>query len=164
MQAMREIVGVTGVQCKQNARYALFMRDFLRNAFALDDGKPCVPSAEERAVIERVADEVARRSMASTAIAFLEMSRPLAGVGAASIHFLTPIASSLANPLALKRLAEFLERRGAVDVLITAIETAESRRDRGCCEETTSDLQASDVQVSDVQASSGSTRENSTGT
>lgn len=137
MKAMWEIVGVTVFQCNTNARYASVMRDFLRNAFALDDGKPCVPNDEERAVVERVADEVARRRMAPTAIAFLEMSRPLAGVGAASIHFLTPIASSLANPLALKHLAEFLERRGAVDVLITAIETAESRLDRGCCEEMT---------------------------
>ncbi|MCE2885499.1 MAG: hypothetical protein LW806_11455 [Planctomycetaceae bacterium] len=110
------------------------MREFLRNAFALDDGKPCEPSPEQRAVLERVADEVARRRMTSTAIAFLEMSRPLHGVGAATIHFLTPIASCLANPLSLKHFAEFLEKRGSIDLLASMLEEAEKRIDRGCCE------------------------------
>lgn len=110
------------------------MREFLRNAFALDDGKPCEPSAEQRAVLERVADEIARRRMTSTAIAFLEMSRPLQTLGSATIHFMTPIASSLANPLALKYFAEFLEKRGAVDVLANMLEDAEKRLNRGCCE------------------------------
>jgi hypothetical protein len=110
------------------------MREFLRNAFALDDGKPCEPSPEQRAVLERVADEVARRRMTTTAIAFLEMSRPLHGVGAATIHFLTPIASCLANPLALKHFAEFLEKRGSIDLLASMLEEAEKRVDRGCCE------------------------------
>ena len=48
------------------------MKDFFRNAFALDDGKPCEPTPAQRAVIERVAGEVVRRRMAGPAIAFLE--------------------------------------------------------------------------------------------
>jgi hypothetical protein len=110
------------------------MRAFLRNAFALDDGKPCEPSPEERAVLERVADEIARRRMTSTAVAFLEMSRPLHTLGSATIHFMTPIASTLANPEALKRFAAFLEKRGAVDHLMHMLEDAEKRLERGCCE------------------------------
>ena len=85
-------------------------------------------------MLERVADEVARRRMTTTAIAFLEMSRPLHGVGAATIHFLTPIASCLANPLALKHFAEFLEKRGSIDLLASMLEEAEMRVDHGCCE------------------------------
>jgi hypothetical protein len=133
-EAIKEIIGYTGFECTSNARYASTMREFLRNAFALDDGKPCEPSPEQRAVLERVADEIARRRMTSTAIAFLEMSRPLQTLGSATIHFMTPIASSLANPLALKHFAEFLEKRGAVDVLANMLEEAETRLNQGCCE------------------------------
>ncbi|MFM1822466.1 MAG: hypothetical protein RI967_732, partial [Planctomycetota bacterium] len=69
------------------------MREFLRNAFALDDGKPCAPSDDERAVLEPLAAEVVRRRMTAPALAFLEMSRPLNGLGAAAVHFFTPLAA-----------------------------------------------------------------------
>lgn len=110
------------------------MREFLRNAFALDDGKPCDPSDDERAVLDRVVDEVVRRRLSTPAIAFLEMSRPLNVVGAAAIHFFTPIAAVLANPLHLRRFADFLERRGSVDYLCRMIERAEQARVATCCE------------------------------
>ncbi len=110
------------------------MKDFLRNAFALDDGKPCEPSPEQREVLERLAAEVARRRLAGPALAFLEMSRPLNGLGAAVIHFFSPLASTLANPVSLARFAEFLEKRGSVDYLCGLIERAEADRESGCCE------------------------------
>jgi len=110
------------------------MREFLRNAFAVESDKPVDPSPEERAVLDRVVDEVVRRRMAAPALAFLEMSRPLNTIGSASIHFLTPIASVLANPLALKAFAEFLEKRGSIDCLCRMIEEAEGRRSAACCE------------------------------
>ena len=111
-------------------RYAPRMRDFLRNAFALGDGKPCEPSPEDRAMLERLAAEVARRRMTGPALAFLEMSRPLNAIGAAAIHFFTPLASMLANPDAAKRFAEFLEKRGSIDVLCELLEAAEKDRTR----------------------------------
>ncbi len=110
------------------------MKDFLRNAFALDDGKPCEPSPEQREVLERLAAEVAKRRLAGPALAFLEMSRPLNGLGAAVIHFFSPLASTLANPVSLARFAEFLEKRGSVDYLCGLIERAEADREAGCCE------------------------------
>ena len=58
------------------------MREFLRNAFALDDGTPCEPTDEQRAVLTRLVDEVTRRRMTGPALAFLEMSRPLGALGA----------------------------------------------------------------------------------
>lgn len=105
------------------------MREFLRNAFAVNDQTPCVASEEQRELLERLADEIARRRMTGPALAFLEMSRPLNSLGASAIHFFTPIASSLANPVALKHFAEFLDQRGSVDLLCNIIEAAQTRRD-----------------------------------
>ena len=110
------------------------MREFFRNAFALDDGKPCEPSPEEREVLEKLAAEVARRRLTGPAITFLEMSRQMNSLGAAAIHFFTPIAATLANPVALKSFAEFLDKRGSVDVLCGMLESAERAHAAGCCE------------------------------
>ena len=116
--------------------YPLPMREFLRNAFALDDGTPCEPTDEQRAVLTRLVDEVTRRRMTGPALAVLEMSRPLGALGAAAIHFFTPLASTLANPLALRQFAEFLEKRGSVDVLCRMLERAEIASREGCCDDT----------------------------
>ena len=110
------------------------MKDFFRNAFALDDGKPCEPTPAQRAVLERLAGEVAKRRLTGPAIAFLEMSRPLNGLGAAVIQFFTPVAATLANPESLREFTEFLEKRGSVDYLCRMLEEAETARAGGCCE------------------------------
>ncbi|MSR41532.1 MAG: hypothetical protein EXS10_06480 [Phycisphaerales bacterium] len=99
----------------------------LRRAFALDDGTKCEPDPHEREVLTRLADEIAKRELTGPALAFLEMSRPLNGVSSAALHFFTPIASVLASPVALKRFAEFLEKRGSMDVLCQMLEDAEQR-------------------------------------
>lgn len=105
------------------------MKEFFRNAFALDDGKPCEPTPAQRAVLEKLAGEVARRRLTGPAIAFLEMSRPLNGLGAAVIQFFTPVAATLANPESLREFAEFLEKRGSVDYLCRTLEAAEAASD-----------------------------------
>ncbi|MFZ9880141.1 MAG: hypothetical protein ACO3QC_01910 [Phycisphaerales bacterium] len=110
------------------------MREFLRNAFALDDGRPCEPTDAQRAILERLVAEVVRRRMAGPAVAFLEMSRPMNALGSAAVHFFTPVASVLANPESMRHFAEFLEKRGSVDVLARMIESAEAARRAGCCE------------------------------
>jgi hypothetical protein len=110
------------------------VKEFFRNAFALDDGKPCEPTPARRAVLEKLAGEVARRRLTGPAIAFLEMSRPLNGLGAAVIQFFTPVAATLANPESLREFAEFLEKRGSVDYLCRMLEEAETARAGGCCE------------------------------
>ena len=108
--------------------YALSMREFMRNAFALDDGKPCEPTDQQREVLEKLAAEVARRAMSGPALVFLEMSRPLNTIGAAAVTFFAPIASIIAHPASVKHFAEFLEKRGSVDVLVRMIEAAEAAR------------------------------------
>ncbi len=69
--------------------------------------------------------------MSGPAIAFLEMSRPLNALAAAAITFFAPLASILANPTSVKHFAEFLEKRGSVDVLVHMLEAAEqAQRER----------------------------------
>jgi len=110
------------------------VKEFLRNAFAVDDGKPCEPTEAQRAILEKLTREVARRRLTGPAIAFLEMSRPLNGLGAAVVQFFTPVAATLANPESLREFAEFLEKRGSVDYLCRMLESAEAARSGGCCE------------------------------
>ena len=105
-------------------------RENLKRAFALDDGAVCVPDEHEREVLEKLAREIAKRELTGPALAFLEMSRPLNALSAAAIHFFTPIASVLASPVALRRFAECLEKRGSIDVLCGMLEDAQSALER----------------------------------
>lgn len=123
------------------------MKEFLRNAFALDDGKPCEPTPAQRAVLEKLAGEVAKRRLTGPAVAFLEMSRPLNGLGAAVIQFFTPVAATLANPESLREFAEFLEKRGSVDYLCRMLESAEAARADACCEGAPADDEGSPPQA-----------------
>jgi tetratricopeptide (TPR) repeat protein len=86
---------------------------------------------EQRALLAKLCTEVARRRMTGPALTFLEMSRPLNTLGAAAMHFFTPLASTLANPVALRQFAEFLDQRGSVDVLCQMLETAEKEHVAG---------------------------------
>lgn len=97
-----------------------------RNAFSLGPPGPAVPTPEEREVIDRILAVVVRREMAGPAILFLESSRPLSGVAAASIHYFAPFASALVDSSALAHLASFLDRRGSVEWLCRRLEELEA--------------------------------------
>ena len=43
-------------------------------------------------------------------------------------------AATLASPVALKSFADFLDKRGSVDVLCGMLESAERAHSAGCCE------------------------------
>lgn len=82
---------------------------------ALDD--------EERALLDRVADGLARRRLGTVAILFLESAKPLGFVVSQLLHFLRPILGGLvADARGYERLARLLERRGAVELLIRRLE------------------------------------------
>ena len=66
--------------------------------------------------------------MAQPALLFLESSRPLAGVGAAMMHFLQPFATVVVTPAKWSTLATFLERSGSVEYLCLRIEALEAAR------------------------------------
>ncbi len=103
-------------------------KDRLRHAFAIDPG-PQEPTADEEALLNRLAHEIVRRELTAPALAFLEMSRPLNGIGAQAMHFLMPMVTAVTSSASPHRLAALLERRQSVDWLCTAIERRQAEVD-----------------------------------
>ncbi|MDA1017103.1 MAG: hypothetical protein O3A00_21920, partial [Planctomycetota bacterium] len=83
------------------------------------------PSAEVREIVDRLSREVVRRHLTTPALMALEMSRPLNFLGAQTMHFFTPILSSITDTTGYSRFAEFLEQRGSIDYLCEQLEAAE---------------------------------------
>lgn len=97
-------------------------RAILAHAFAVEKPGPAKPTSEEAAVIDRVLREVVRRGMTMPASIFLESVRPMTYLGSQAMHFFGPFMSVLVEPTAYRSFSSFLERRGAVDYLITRME------------------------------------------
>ena len=98
------------------------MKAWLRNAFAIEPRESDAVTAGQQALIDRLCREVVRRGLATPAITFLEMAHPLNGVGAATLHFFTPIVSVVFDVDGCRRFAEFLEQRGSIEILCRRIE------------------------------------------
>ena len=89
-------------------------------------------TAEDEALLDRIAAAVARWGMTVPAVFLLESSKPLNFVGSQFLHFLSPIAHTVLDARELDRLAVMLERRDTVEQLIVRIERTEaSRQDPG---------------------------------
>jgi len=104
-------------------------RDWLRNAFAVNPHlEP--PSAEQRALLEKISREIVVRRMIGPALAFLEMSRPLNFLGAQAMHFFAPLWGTVFDTRGYEEFSRFLERRDAIDLWCDQIEaiTNESTR------------------------------------
>lgn len=93
---------------------------WLKHAFAVE--RDFSPTEEELQLAERFCKEIVRRELVVPALAFLEMSRPLNSLGAQALHFFTPVLSVVFTPEQCRHIAEFLERRGAIDWLCNRLE------------------------------------------
>jgi hypothetical protein len=104
----------------------LFARTFgdlqsrLKQAFATAPGEPL--TAEDIALLERAADAIAKRGMATPAIMFLESLGPMNFLGSQALHFFTPILNVVFPQRDVERVAALLERRDTLDRLATLIE------------------------------------------
>jgi hypothetical protein len=100
----------------------------LRHAFAIaPEGQPL--TAEDLALLERVADQVVRRGMATPAALFLESMGPMNFLGSQALHFLTPLLEVVFPQRDIERIACLLERRDTLARLTTIIESrSEARR------------------------------------
>lgn len=100
-------------------------REAWDRAFHVAPPGPAKPDEQEAKLVERVAQEIVKRKMSQPALLFLESSRPLAGVGAATMHFLQPFVSVVIPQTTWSTLASFLEKSGSVEYLCLRIEAIE---------------------------------------
>lgn len=100
----------------------------VQHAFALEPiGEPL--SAEDLALLERVAAAVVAREMAVPAVMFLESVGPMNFLGSQALHFFTPILEIVFPQRDMERVALLLERRDTLSRLASLIERqAEVRR------------------------------------
>jgi hypothetical protein len=97
------------------------LRAGLRHAFAVRPEQEHF-TGEDLALLERVADAIVTRGMASPATLFLESMGPLNFLGSQALHVLTPIVESVLSATELTQIARLLERRDSIHRLMTLIE------------------------------------------
>jgi hypothetical protein len=94
----------------------------LRHAFALmPESQPL--SAEDMALLERVADAVIRRRMVAPALMLLESMGPMNFLGSQALHFFTPLLDVVFPQRDIERIALLLERRDTLARLAAIIES-----------------------------------------
>lgn len=104
------------------------MKQWLRDAFAVDPPGPAQPTDAQQPVIDAVCREIVRRGLATPALMFLEMSRPLNYVGSQAMGFLQPIVAAVIDTRKYSLFAAFLERRGSIEYFSSRIEAFEQER------------------------------------
>ena len=98
------------------------IRTELSHAFSTKSG-PELLTAEDLALLERVADAVVKRGMATPATVFLESLGPMNFLGSQALYFLTPIVEWAFQAKEVEQVARLLERRDTIARLIAIIET-----------------------------------------
>jgi hypothetical protein len=94
----------------------------LRHAFALGpEGEPL--SAEDTALLGRVADAIVKRGLAAPAMVFLESVGPMNFLGSQALHFFTPLLEVAFPQREVERIARLLERRDTLPKLTALIES-----------------------------------------
>jgi hypothetical protein len=99
------------------------LRKEFKHAFALTPTGPQY-SAEDEALLQKIAGLIVKRGMAAPALLFLESVGPLNFLGGQIVHGLKPFLDLVCDPIELERLATILERRDSVDKLIMLIQEA----------------------------------------
>ena len=90
-----------------------------KHAFATDGVKL---EDSDTALIKKLADYVVKRGMSVPAVLFLESVRPLNFIGSQSMVFFKPMISRFFSKYEYDKIADILEKREVVDLLIKEIE------------------------------------------
>jgi hypothetical protein len=97
-----------------------------REAFATAPAEPLTPA--DLALLQRAADVIVQRDMATPALLFLETVGPMNFLGSQALHFLTPILQVVFPQRDVERVAELLERRDTLSRLADLIDARERER------------------------------------
>ena len=81
---------------------------------------------EEAAVLEKVAEQVVKRSMTVPAILFFESVKPLNFIGSQAMVFFEPIVQSVFEFKDYNALRQALEKRQTLEILIQRIEALDA--------------------------------------
>lgn len=103
------------------SRRAENLRQGLRHAFALRSEQQ-VLTADELALLERIAQAIVTRRMAAPATLFLESMGPMNFLGSQALHFLAPLVECVFSGSELAQIARLLERRDCLQRLTALIE------------------------------------------
>lgn len=96
------------------------LRHEFAHAFALHPIEKAL-TADDLALLDKVATAIVRRGMADPAVLFLESMGPLNFLGSQVLHGLAPFLDLVCDPTELERLANILERRDSIERLSTLI-------------------------------------------
>ncbi|MFO0773804.1 MAG: hypothetical protein U0172_03955 [Nitrospiraceae bacterium] len=86
-------------------------------------------SAEDLALLERLAESVVRRGLTAPATVFLESVGPLNFLGSQVMYGLAPLLNCACDSLEFDRAARLLERRETLERLVAMIETRAAQGD-----------------------------------
>ncbi|MCL4234837.1 MAG: hypothetical protein KJ042_09995 [Deltaproteobacteria bacterium] len=101
---------------------------FWKNAFAVETADEAEFTDAERDLARRVARKIVDRGLGLPGLLFIESARPLNFVGSQALAYFEPIVRGLVDWDDYTRFRVMLERRGSVELLLGAIETAEAER------------------------------------
>jgi len=97
------------------------LRQGFIHAFALTPTES-VLAPEEAVLLEKIANVVVKRGMATPALLFLESLGPLNFLGSQVLHGLKPFLELVYDAAEMERLAYVLERRDSIPRLIAIIQ------------------------------------------
>lgn len=97
------------------------LRQGFRHAFALRAEQQAF-TADDLALLERIAEAIVARRMAAPATLFLESLGPMNFLGSQALHFLAPIVDCVFNSSELAQVARLLEQRDSLQRLTALIE------------------------------------------
>lgn len=96
------------------------LKEFLKNAFKVEKDNL---TDEDKKILDKIADNIARRKLIPVAIILLETGAPFNFLVSQFLFGLSPFLSPLERDTQTKRLAELLEKRESVQYLISLLES-----------------------------------------
>ena len=103
---------------------------WLKHAFGIEKASDLSPTPEQLTTIDQFCDIVIRKNLTVPVTLFLETVRPLNYVGSQVLHGLTPFVSVWMSSRSLTEMAEFLENRGAIDLLCEKLREKEKESEQ----------------------------------
>ena len=84
--------------------------------------------SKEEELLDKIAQKIVERGLASPAVIFLESTKPLNYVGCQALNFLEPLVQSVFSIKGYNEFIRLMEKRSNIEDLIVRIETLEEEK------------------------------------